>query len=189
MKYLKVFTDFTQCVKPLQEAEQGRLFLAMLRYAESGQETPLRGNERFVWPVAKQIIDREAEFCEKQRRKAEKGGRPAGKKPAKTRKTQKDKDKEKEKDNDNDKRGVPLSMVGDDRILGSFGNVHLTDGEIEDLRERFPTDWARKVERLSRYMAESGRRYENHWATIATWAEADAEDPPLRCRIPMDFDI
>ena len=57
MKYLKVFTDFVEDMKELGEAERGRLFTAMLTYAETGTETALRGNERFVWGTAKKSID------------------------------------------------------------------------------------------------------------------------------------
>ena len=99
MKYLKVFTDFAEILEPLQDAEVGRLFKSMLAYAETGAVPDLRGNERFVWNAAKQIIDREHEYSDKQAEKGKKGGRP--KKPEKadeSRKSQKDKDKEKYKE-------------------------------------------------------------------------------------------
>lgn len=57
MKYLKVFTDFAEVVAPLGDAECGRLFKAMLKYAETGTEPDFNGNERFLWPAAKKTID------------------------------------------------------------------------------------------------------------------------------------
>ena len=60
MKYLKVFTDFAGCLEPLNQAEVGRLFLAMLSYAADGTEPELSGNERFIWPAAKMNIDASA---------------------------------------------------------------------------------------------------------------------------------
>lgn len=60
MKYLKVFTDFAGCLEPLNQAEVGRLFLAMLSYAADGTEPELSGNERFIWPTAKMNIDASA---------------------------------------------------------------------------------------------------------------------------------
>lgn len=57
MKYLKVFTDFVQDIGDLGDAERGRLFTAMLMYAETGEEPELRGNERFLWNTAKKNID------------------------------------------------------------------------------------------------------------------------------------
>lgn len=61
MEYLKVFTDFVEVIETLGEAERGRLFTAMLKYAGQGIEPDFRGNERFVWPIAKQNIDRTVE--------------------------------------------------------------------------------------------------------------------------------
>lgn len=59
MKYLKVFTDFAAAVTQLSDAETGRLFRAMLSYAETGLEPTFNGNERFVWPTAKMNIDKQ----------------------------------------------------------------------------------------------------------------------------------
>ena len=101
MKYLKVFADFEDAIEPINDAEAGRLFRAMLRYARTGETPKFSGNERYVWPTAKLNIDREAAFCEKQRRNAKKPNEakpsqtePNEAKPSQT--SQKDKDKDKE---------------------------------------------------------------------------------------------
>ena len=61
----------------LGEAEKGRLFEAMLLYAETGEEPKrFKGNERFIWPAAKQSIDRINKTNEALRRNGEKGGKP-----------------------------------------------------------------------------------------------------------------
>lgn len=57
MKYLKVFVSFDEDTQMLTEAEMGRLFRAMLRYADTAEAVDLRGNERYVWPAAKRTID------------------------------------------------------------------------------------------------------------------------------------
>ena len=57
MKYLKVFTDFAEQMEALNDTEVGRLFRAMLLYAETGEVTDLKGNERFLWGSAKVNID------------------------------------------------------------------------------------------------------------------------------------
>ena len=112
MKYLKVFTDFADAMKELGDAERGRLFTAMLKYAETGAAPDFRGNERFIWPVAKLQIDRMAAECEGRaktsRENGSKGGRPKKtqgnpKNPAGFSKTQKSQDK----DNDKDKENIP----------------------------------------------------------------------------------
>ena len=61
MKYLKIFTDFAEKMEQLNDAEVGRLFRAMLAYAETGTEQDLKGNERFLWSTARQEINRPRE--------------------------------------------------------------------------------------------------------------------------------
>ena len=77
MKYLKVWTSFLDLMQSLQHDEVGRLFEMMLRYADNGEEPcEFEGNERFLWPVAKQQIDMASERNEKLRENGLKGGRP-----------------------------------------------------------------------------------------------------------------
>ncbi len=111
MKYLKVFTDFADAMEELGDAERGRLFTAMLKYAETGAAPDFRGNERFIWPVAKLQIDRMAAECEGKaktsRENGAKGGRPKKtkgnpKNPVGFSKTQKSHDKDNDKDKDKD---------------------------------------------------------------------------------------
>ena len=65
MKYLKIFTDFADDIEPLSDEERGRLFTAMLRYADSAEVIELPGNERYLWPLAKRYIDTQAESYRK----------------------------------------------------------------------------------------------------------------------------
>ena len=81
MKYLKVFTDFQELMEPLDFEERGRLFTAMIAYAEDGRLAELSGNERFVWAMARRIIDREAELYEEKVSSAERA-RGCKRKPA-----------------------------------------------------------------------------------------------------------
>lgn len=77
MEYLKVWTSFREVISPLNDAEKGRLFDAMLLYAETGEEPQeFRGNERFLWPSAKQDIDRMALKSQKNSENGSRGGRP-----------------------------------------------------------------------------------------------------------------
>lgn len=77
MKYLKVWTSFRDVMRPLSDAERGRLFDMMLCYAENCEEpADFAGNERFVWPAAKQWIDLTYSENAKQRENGKKGGRP-----------------------------------------------------------------------------------------------------------------
>ena len=77
MDYLKVWTSFREVLKTLNFDEIGRLFVFMLEYAETGVEPQdFAGNERFLWPVAKQDIDRTVQKNEILRVNGLKGGRP-----------------------------------------------------------------------------------------------------------------
>jgi hypothetical protein len=59
---------------------------------------------------------------------------------------------------------------------GEYSNVLLTDEEMDKLKAEFP-DWQARIERLSSYMASTGKSYKNHLATIRNWARKDAEQP------------
>ena len=60
---------------------------------------------------------------------------------------------------------------------GSYRNVLLTDEELVTLQTEFPADWAERVERLSGYIAQSGKTYKSHLATIRNWARKDRASP------------
>ena len=53
---------------------------------------------------------------------------------------------------------------------GAYRNVLLSDEEMDKLRAEFPSDYGQRIERLSEYMASSGRTYKSHLATIRSWA-------------------
>ena len=58
---------------------------------------------------------------------------------------------------------------------GRYQNVFLTDEELADLQASFPTVWGQYIEKLSEYMASTGKRYQSHAATIRRWAGEDAK--------------
>ena len=70
------------------------------------------------------------------------------------------------------------------RAYGRYQNVFLTDEELADLQASFPTVWGQYIEKLSEYMASTGKRYQSHAATIRRWASEDAKKaaPPTRNR-------
>ena len=61
---------------------------------------------------------------------------------------------------------------------GAYENVLFTDEEFKKLTEEFPTDWSGRIERLSEYIASTGKKYKNHLATIRSWARKDNETKP-----------
>ena len=70
------------------------------------------------------------------------------------------------------------------RAYGRYQNVFLSDEELADLQASFPTVWGQYIEKLSEYMASTGKRYQSHVATIRRWAGEDAKKaaPPSRNR-------
>ena len=57
---------------------------------------------------------------------------------------------------------------------GQYQNVLLSAADMEKLQSEFPSDWKSRIERLSEYMASTGKHYKSHLATIRSWARRDA---------------
>lgn len=60
---------------------------------------------------------------------------------------------------------------------GQYSNVLLSDEDLKKLKSEF-SDWEKRIERLSEYMASTGKSYKNHLATIRNWARRDTEKKP-----------
>ena len=63
---------------------------------------------------------------------------------------------------------------------GKFQNVFLSDQELEEIKHSV-SNWKEYIERLSGYMASTGKQYRNHAATIINWSRQD--NPPSQQRI------
>lgn len=73
--YVKAFYDWVEQTAALTDAERGRLFVAMLEYARSGEVPALEGNERILFPVFKAQIDREEAAASVKAQSGAKGGK------------------------------------------------------------------------------------------------------------------
>ncbi len=60
---------------------------------------------------------------------------------------------------------------------GTYENVLLSDDDMEKLKSEFPADYNERIERLSEYMASTGKKYKNHLATIRAWARKEKSAP------------
>ena len=56
---------------------------------------------------------------------------------------------------------------------GRYKNVFLRDEELTELQTELPTLWQNYIDRLSEYMAYTGKQYQSHAATIRRWAAED----------------
>ena len=70
------------------------------------------------------------------------------------------------------------------RSYGRYENVFLTDTELSELQAELPEKWAYYIERLSGYIASTGKKYKNHAATIRRWAADDTAKAALKQGIP-----
>lgn len=59
MKQLKVKLSWLKAVEALTDAEVGRLTRGALGYASSGEAPVFSGNERMIWPVVREDLDRQ----------------------------------------------------------------------------------------------------------------------------------
>lgn len=56
---------------------------------------------------------------------------------------------------------------------GEYNNVLLSDEDLNKLKTEFAADWQQRIQRLSEYIASSGKSYKNHLATIRNWARRE----------------
>ena len=76
---------------------------------------------------------------------------------------------------------VPDINVGHKPIRHKYGlyeNVLLTDEDYQKLVEEFPHDYTERIERLSEYIASTGKKYKSHLATIRAWSRKDTAKRP-----------
>ncbi len=125
----------------------------------------------------KHEIDRRRKYTESRRSNGCKGGRPSKAKGKLNESTEKpygypcDNHTENVNENENETETEIKA-----KMYGEFGNVKLSEEELEKLKERFPYDWRGKIDDLSSYMASKGKRYKSHYATILNWARKEGRD-------------
>lgn len=88
-------------------------------------------------------------------------------------------DKEQEQDIKKESKNIRESK----HKHGEYNNVLLSDSELEKLQAEY-IDWHERIERLSSYIASTGKAYKSHYATIRNWARKDQQQPMQTAR-PM----
>ncbi len=51
---------------------------------------------------------------------------------------------------------------------------------MQTLQAEFPQDYRQRIERLSEYMASTGKSYKSHLAMIRSWARRDRSKPTAK---------
>ena len=125
--YFNAYHSTLEAIGPLDDAERGRLFTALLQYSATGEAPPLPGNERFLFPALRGQIDRDRlryeERCAQNRRNGALGGRPARPKPNAPQTPPKEKEKEKAKEKAKASASQPDERTAERFFERNFGEV------------------------------------------------------------------
>lgn len=185
------YFEVRPCLKRLNLEEKGLLFEAILDYGEFGEEPSLDGMAGLAWDFLRPKLDRDAMRYDKQLeqkqyavyvREAKKKGEESlsfddwkssrdigeeqlispdiGRYPNTKLQTTNPKP---QTDIKADKPPKPVRHK-----YGEYQNVLLTDEEYEKLKSEIP-EYKDMIERLSSYIASSGKKYKNHLATMRNW--------------------
>lgn len=186
-EYTALPFEYLEEMDVLSDAEYGRLIRALQEYSMSGQEPELNGTEKVYWKRVRNRENRYREgFEDQDRAKSERALKAANARwsnakdanacssitgNAKNAKT-KAKTKANTETNTETKRDRAHDAPTRHRY-GEYKNVLLSDLELEKLKSEFQDDWQERIERLSGYIASSGKKYKSHLATIRNWARND----------------
>lgn len=199
--------DWEEALSFFDDAEVGEIFRALFQYTKNGVVPEFSHHSlNAVFSFMKSALDRDLiayeKRCQKNRENGAKGGRP--KKPNETEgNPQKpngfsEKPKKADNDNDNDNDNVNDNGIDTDILssshstiskkptkhkYGEYNNVLLTDAELEKLKAEYP-DYEERIERLSSYVASTGKSYKSHYATIRNWARKDTPKPQKKAEEP-----
>lgn len=180
-EYFAAYHSLIQSLTPFGDAECGRLFRAALKYSATGEEEEFRGNERFIWPTIKTMIDRDKEAYEAKCRTNRENGRKGATDPDRPRpvaNAPQEKEKEKGEEKEEDKEEAPKgakkkfipptldeviaycrernSPVDPKRFYDYFNEGHWVDGQGQPVR-----NWKQKL------ITWEGRKHDGHTSPAA----------------------
>lgn len=75
LEYIQIFADMEELFEPYDDAQIGRLMMAMMAYAYRGEQPEFDGAEKYIWTVLRQHIDRCAASVEAKKSAGSKGGK------------------------------------------------------------------------------------------------------------------
>lgn len=185
--YIKLFFDSRKHLELLSDAERGALMMALLDYAEFGKAPDFDGMLMMAFSFLSDQIDRNMQkyddLCRLNRENAQKRWDASACERMRTdangcermrtdAKHAKNKNKIKNKNNN-----PPICPPK--QAHGEFQNVLLTGEEMSKLVDSFGGKTASEyIERLSAYLAQTGKRYKSHYATILNWRRRDDGERP-----------
>ena len=90
---------------------------------------------------------------------------------------EKEEEEEREEEAEKVEKDSPYKKKVEKHKYGSYNNVLLSDEEMGKLKKEFPSDYQERIERVSEYMASSGKKYKDFVATIRSWAKKEKPQP------------
>lgn len=193
-EYFNAYHSILEAMEPLNDAERGRLFTALLIYSSTGATEKLSGNERFVFPGLRSQIDRDIkkydDYCQQQSENGKKGGRPP--KANESQKTQpffekakkaNEKEKEKEKTKEKEKENISGDApCGDPPTPSGDSRKRFVPPTVEDVRAYCDEKGYTLVnpERFVNYYASNGwmvgkSKMKDWKSAVAGWQSREKE--------------
>ena len=193
--------SYLEAIEALPRELRLELFEALCTYGVEGVELETdNGVVRAMMTLLKPNVEQSRKRYLASKENGAKGGRPrknlSETQPEPSESKEKDKEMEKEMEMDKEEEretetetesaDAEVSVCGSAPCLplGEFENVSLSEQELRDFQARRPFDWYDWIEDLSSYMASTGRRYENHYATLLSWIKR--KSPPEEME-PLPF--
>jgi len=188
------YFEVRPCLKRLNLEEKGQLFEAILDYGEFGIEPSLEGMAGLAWDFLQPKLDRDATRYDRQIEQRQyavyvRESKKKNMEPLSFDDWKASHDIGEEQPISSDIGRYPnLILQTTNPILqtdikadkpptrhkyGSYKNVLFTDEEYAKLQAEFPGDYSERIERLSEYIASTGKSYKSHLATIRSWARKD----------------
>ena len=77
---------------------------------------------------------------------------------------------------------------------GQFGNVMLSDQELEEWKKERPSDWEPRIQHLDDYLQDNPRKkkaaaYRDHLKKLREWARQDDNKPPAQTDTSRSFHL
>ena len=173
--WFKLFLHQKPIIDSVPDEVVGQAIKAAFHYFATKEELQLDVLPMVVYSSFKPYIEESYADYERDVRNGHKGGRPQkppvtpGKGGLPTR-TQAEAEADAEAERETvSKADKPLTR----HKYGSYKNVLFTDEEYAKLQAEYPADYEERIERLSEYIASTGKSYKSHLATIRSWARKD----------------
>ena len=184
-KAFSFYRSYYEASKDLPREAQADFLMAICAYMFDGVEPDLRGVASAMFKLAKPTLDTSI--------KRASAGQTGGKSKANAKQNESKPEANDKQTDSNDEANPKRYMINDyminDQVIndkekdkkekpqrhkyGQYKNVLLSDDEIEKLKTEFPLDWQDRIERVSEYVASTGKKYSNFLAVIRAWAKKD----------------